>query len=399
MRSASLLALLSLFTLAAGCGSDGDDAATNVSPPDGAGADGGAGDGGASGASAFAACGGAIVDSAGVVNAAEYARQARLWDRATIDCRLGPKFAELHGAAEDPRPTAYEPPHQVPTGEKYLCPRYELSGTCTGTCDYGSTSGQVLYAPDGADGAGVERVQSYAYEHGMICESILAGGWLGGPRPEPALKTWADRVGRPVRLPNGLAQTELMETNGGIMIFPDGLVGATGNQHGSASKPYVQLPPNKVPTAVAVSTYNEFAFVTVWDTDAIKGQIAVFALLSDAPASFSIPYFALPNEGAFLRIQLLGYVDLPDLQTPTAIAVSGDNGNTPGGHTPGTELGNQKDPTKNFLTSLDARAILAREDNERRVPMAGQAIVASRWEGKITLLDLRPLAQFVSRRR
>lgn len=49
------------------------------------------------------------------------------------------------------------------------------------------------------------------------------------------------------------------ETNAGIMIFPDGLVGATGNQTAGDSKPYLELPANKVPTSVALTLYNEFA--------------------------------------------------------------------------------------------------------------------------------------------
>jgi hypothetical protein len=72
-----------------------------------------------------------------------------------------------------------------------------------------------------------------------------------------------------------------------------------------------------------VSTYNEFAFVTVWDTEAVKGEIAVFALRADKPEAFSIPYFALPNEAGFQAIHLMGYIDLPDMKTPTAIAMSG----------------------------------------------------------------------------
>jgi hypothetical protein len=390
--------LVALVAVALACG--GGDAGSSGGPTE---ADGGAdsptsGGGGPPGPEStgrFATCGGAIVDANGGVDPAEYRKQARLWDRATIDCRLGPKYADLEGAKDDPRPTAYEPAHQPAPSGKYLCQTFELSGACSGNCDYGSTSGQVLYAPDAVDGTGVERVQNYAYESGRICESFQSGGWLGGPRPEPALKTWSDKAGRPIRVANGFAQTEFQETNGGIMIFPDGLVGATGNQNGTDGTPYVQLPPNKVPTAVALTTYNEFAFVTIWDTDAIKGQVAIFVLRSVKPESFSIPYFALPNEGSFHDIQLLGYVDLPDLKTPTAISVSGDNGNTPGGHTPGTEYGNQTDPTRNFLTSTSARAALAREDYERRVPMAGQAVIASRWENKVTFLDLRPLAQFV----
>jgi hypothetical protein len=62
---------------------------------------------------------------------------------------------------------------------------------------------------------------------------------------------------------------------------------------------------------------------------------------------------------------------------------------------PGFEYGSQTDPTKNIMTSADARIALSREDYERRVSMAGQAVILSRWENEITFLDLRPLAQFV----
>ena len=148
---------------------------------------GSAGGGGAGAPGSFADCGGRIVDSqTKTVNADEYRRQARLWDRATIDCRLGPKFVELHPGDADARATAYEPEHKQATGG-YLCPRYELSGTCSGNCDYGSTAGQVLYAPDDSAGTGVDRIQNYAYEKGVICESIQSGGWLGGPHPDPGL--------------------------------------------------------------------------------------------------------------------------------------------------------------------------------------------------------------------
>lgn len=345
----------------------------------------------------FAACGGAIFDpESGEVNVEEYKKQALLWDRETIDCRLGPKYTELDPVDAEPRPTAWEPEHIVAADPKYLCPTYELSGECAeGKCDYGSTAGQVLYAPDAVNGTGVDRIQNYAYENGRICESIQQGGWLGGPSPDPGLPTWTQALGRPVLLPNGFSQTEFWQTNAGIMIFPDGLIGATGNQTAGDTKPFFQFPANKVPSAVAVSTYNEFAFVTVWDTDAIKAQVAVFALRSVEPKAFSIPYFALPNEAGFVAIHFMGYVDLPDVIAPTAIAVSGDNGNTPGGHVPGYEYGNENDPNKNIMTSQTARDGLAREDYERRVPMAGQIVVASRWENMVTFLDMRPLAQFV----
>lgn len=376
-----------------GSGPDGSESGSESGSASGS-ATGTTGDPPASGP--FAACGGAIFDAeSGELNVEEYKKQARLWDRETIDCRLGPKFGELEPVDAEARPTAWEPPHTVAADPKYLCQTYELSGACEGSCDYGSTSGQVLYAPDEVNGTGVDRIQNYAYENGRICESIQQGGWLGGPHPDPGLTTWTQALGRPVLLPNGFAQTEYVQTNAGIMIFPDGLLGATGNQTSGDTKPFFQFPAHKVPSAVAVSTYNEFAFVTIWDTDEIKAQLAVFALRSDKPEAFSVPYFALPNEAGFAAIHLMGYIDLPDIKTPTAIAVSGDNGNTPGGHVPGFEFGNQNDPTQNIMTSQTARDGLAREDYERRVPMAGQIIIASRWENKITLVDMRPLAQFV----
>ncbi|HET6582355.1 MAG TPA: hypothetical protein VFG69_02885 [Nannocystaceae bacterium] len=335
----------------------------------------------------FAACGGAIFDSNGVLVAGEYEHQARLWDRDTIDCRLGPDFATLHPDAVDERPIAWEPPHQAnPAG--YLCKTFELSGDCGEGCDYGSTAGQVLYAPDDELDPGVDRVQTYGYESGHICESPVSGDWLQGPHPDAGVVAWSAALGRDVRLANGFAQSEMHETNAGIMIFPDGLVGATGNQTAGDSKPFLELPANKVPTSVAVTLYNEFAFVTLWDTDVQQGQIAVLALRATAPEAFSVPYFGLPNEGGFQNIQLLGYIDLPDMRTPTAISANGNNGRTPGGHVIGFEFGTMMDdPT--------VRQAFARDDYERWVPTQGHAVVISRWEGKATFIDLSPLFQFV----
>ena len=43
----------------------------------------------------------------------------------------------------------------------------------------------------------------------------------------------------------------------------------------------VQLPPGKVPTAVAVTPGNEMAQVDVWDVNELKGQMGVIALGSN----------------------------------------------------------------------------------------------------------------------
>ena len=120
---------------------------------DGGGGDGGGGHGGDQSTggghhspAAFAECGGKIFDDSGKFDAAEYAKQARLWDRAAIDCRLGPKFDFYHpGDKDDERPTAPLLP-RTPNGAVYLCP--EFNHDTPGPAGYGSTSGQVAYAPD-----------------------------------------------------------------------------------------------------------------------------------------------------------------------------------------------------------------------------------------------------------
>jgi hypothetical protein len=150
-----------------------------------------------------------------------------------------------------------------------------------------------------------------------------------------------------------------------------------------------------VPTSVFVTGYAEFALVTIWDTDALKGQLAVFALRADSPPAFSIPYFALPNEAGFVGIHLLGYLDLPDMAAPTYVAASGNNGMTPGGHAIGNEFASTTDPAQNIATSETARMAFARNDYERWVADTGHAVVLSRWENKVTFVDLRPLYQFV----
>jgi hypothetical protein len=386
-RTSTLVTVLAIVA----CGGD---SATGSS----SGSSGSSGASGSSGtvspATFFDACGGRIVDPAsGAVDPAEYKVQARKWDRATIDCRLGPKYADLNGAKDDPRPVAWARPHQSGTG--VLCKTFELQGTCSGNCDFGSTSGQALYADDDPSLLGVYRVQTYGYERGVICESPQTGGYLGGPHPDPGVVAFAKAAGEPVRLPNGFSQTEMRETNAGIMIFPNGVVGATGNQTAGASYPSFRLPPSKVPTAVAVTSYNELALVTVWDTDAVKAQIAVFVLRADSPAAFSVPYFGLPNEAGFKNIQLLGYVDLPDMKTPTAIAASGDNAATQGGYVPGFDFGSQTNPAKNILTSQAARDVFGKVSNDQFVATSGYAVVASRWEGIVSFVDLKPIYQLI----
>ena len=351
-------------------------------------------------ASFFDACGGKIFDSAGNVSVDEYRRQARLWDRATLDCRLGPKFADLHpGDSDSNRPTAPELP-LTPHAGATLCPQFNHD--TKGPAGFGSTSGQVGYAPSDGNDPGMDRLQTSGWEGPGECFQPLQGGWLGGPHPDPAITGW--QKSQPMLgVPIAKGRTEYAETGDGVVIFSSGFIGTTGTQTSGGTHPSIVLPPNKVPTAVAVTNFNELALVTVWDVDTQKGQVAVIALHAQSPPSFSIKLFCAPNEGGFDAMQLLGYVDLPELRAPTAIAVAGNNR---GHNGPWVQSGTHayqgvgtifSDLSFAAMTSNDASSVWTSDPTKGYgfFGSAGGAIIAGKWENKVTFLDLTPLFAFV----
>lgn len=345
----------------------------------------------------FDACGGKIISSSGAVNADEYRAQAATWDRATIDCRLGPGFAHYHpGEADAARPMAEDVP-LIQRGGGYLCPQFTSS--TPGPAGYGSTSGQVAYAPDDASDPGLDRLQTVGWEGSGKCFQPLQGGWLGGPHPDPAITQWGSAVAGAV--PIAKARTEYHETGDGIVIFSNGVIGTTGTQTSGSSKPTLQLPPERVPVAVAVTNFNELALVVVWNTERLTSELAVIALRAPHPGAFSIDLFAAPNEGGFTAMQLLGYIDLP-LVAPTAIAAAGNN---MGHNGPWVQSGTYAykgigsifdDLSYAHMRAHEARWVWTTEPMEGQALFGtgGGAIIASPWENKV-VVDLAPVFQFV----
>ncbi len=406
MKSVSMLTALSaLVVLASGaCSSSPSSSSAGGGATGGGGHSSGPGSGGGASDVPFAACGGKIYDAQGAFDPAEYKRQAGLWTRAAIDCRLGPKFDHYHPGDDDKgRKTAPLVP-LTPHDGGFLCPAFDQD--TPGPAGYGSTSGQVGYAPDDPKDPGLDRLQTVGWEGAGQCWQPLQGDQLGGDHPDAALAGWLT-AGLAVGVPIAKARTEHGETGDGVVIFSNGLVGTTGTQTSGSSHPTVELPKSKVPTAVSVTNYNEFALVTVWDTDASKAQIAVFALRANQPTSFSIHLFGAPNEGGFDAMQLLGYVDLPDdFRTPTAISATGNNTQR-NGH---PWIDDPSDPHAyqgigTMFTDLSYAAMSANsalwvwesdpKTGEGLFGDAGGAIVASAWEDKVAFVDLAPLFAFV----
>lgn len=353
-----------------------------------------------------AACGGRIVDPiTGEIDVEEYLAQARRWDRATIDCRLGARWSDVHAADEpDTRPDLWEPPvdpAKVCGGENTMH-TYEFGPpNCDNACDqpsdsFGSVSAQVVYAPDDPSDPGVDRILTHAWEMRRI--AVRPQPATGGSHPDPGIASarWPS-LGFADPHPFALARAPFAGNwaNGAMTLFADGFVGPLMTRTSgvpAGSEVGFRFPDNLAPTAVAMTTMNEFALVTLWDLDTQTGKLAVFAMHGNFPANGSSTwwYIALPNGGGFSAMKLLGYVDLP-IATPTSIsAVSNGYRDSPHDHWV-MGLGD--------IGIIDADGCIADVgahfdrggDLSHVVASSGYAMIASRWEDQVAFVDLTPL--------
>jgi hypothetical protein len=228
---------------------------------------------------------GTIFNDQGAIDPERYALEARSWDATAIAARLGPDFAQLQPEAEDDRPTLYQQsPKPLPGGFARINP-WELGEAPAPDGDYWSESGQVGYVPDEPDtNAGLDRIAVYAYNSKVFALSPRLDWASGKPRSDPQTRN-ANYVainGTVPMQPVGMARGSGLTQNEALVIYRDGLLGVAGTQTSRAGhhRPYpgLKFPKNKVPTAIAISTSNEFALITIWDTDTLTGQLAVVAL-------------------------------------------------------------------------------------------------------------------------
>jgi hypothetical protein len=341
----------------------------------------------------------------GSVDTARYQAMAADMSLVGVNQRLGPDFAYFHGAANPTRPTVYQP-----HGDGI----YEYLGHQP-SIYFGGTAGDILYVPTdptnyGADCArfswffegGIGGAQYY---HWMQLAPLIDLARLDGnawftnrpnaslkpDRDGPGLNSWATASGglTNLRHPLATARAKGQWSNCGIMIFPNGLIGATGYLNHDEHWPFAKLPANKIPTAVAMTPNNEFALITIWDTSLIKGQVAVVAMEARAPgmAYHEWWYAGMPSAGTYTRLKILGYVDLP-FKAPSAIAASGDITRWLGVG----DIHDERLTTQAIRDLWNTSSIANGKDH--RACSAGFAVVASRAENQVAFLDLEPLYQY-----
>ena len=343
----------------------------------------------------------AKLDRAGIL------RELTDFSLAGMHKRLGPDYAFYHPrTAAVPAAQAGETPALQGKEEKfpeiYMPPvkegakgrRYEIGGPWTKQAgDFSSTQGQILYVPDA--GFGVDRVTIIEWSNGCFSERPEPP-WWGGFRPEPESKKWlrasGGHPGAPVFMARGMANW----ANNGIIVFSSGMLGIAGTCTAKGGEVTFQFPQNKIPTAISVTNKNEFALVTVIDTEQMKGQVAVLALESSAKKTgfaheWHEDHPALCNVAMFTGFKLLGYVDLPGILAPTGICAVG-NATTSRLNGPD---GNQDMLSHFDLSKQNIRDKFYKGDNAAFACSAGFAVVICKYEEKVIFLDLQPLFERV----
>jgi hypothetical protein len=189
-----------------------------------------------------------------------------------------------------------------------------------------------------------------------------------------------------------------------LTAFQNGVIGSTGSNTAN-NRTTTKLPANKVPTGIAMTNDSEFALVTVWDTQAMKGQVAVVALAglcdgctADNPAGWYDwwgewmgLYPGLPNMGDIAFMKILGYVDLPGMTAPTEIAVTTGLDQFHSLSVNGVFVGRVNSPLTSYWQTFASGG-----DNYGKYAKGGVAVVISKSEQKAAFIDLKPLFSYVN---
>lgn len=344
---------------------------------------------------------GDIVNAAGRIDPSAYvAMAAKLSTDEGIAYRYGAAAGAVnppptwHKRADNPKPSC------IPEGGDW-----QVGNVNCDPGDYFSNSGNVLFVADNpAARVGVSDFKLLIQSYNTLSQ-----------RPEATSLDDDQAVRAGTRAP--VAASRCYGRPGwclvSIVAYQDGKL-VTGNG-GNTGRNYAttQLAANKIPTGIAVTNSNEFALVTVWDTAALKGQIAVVALAGmcngctpSQPGTgnywgeWSAAYPGLPNLGNTAFMKVLGYVDLPEsMRAPTEITAT--TGWDPWANVMRDAGGNQTSanalPLSNetnrqsFISPQGTNGVF---DNTRTYAKGGIAVVVSKSEKRAAFVDLKPLFDY-----
>lgn len=338
-----------------------------------------------------------IFDDHGRLDPARYRALALAFASAeAVDYRFGSDATAYHPTPED-FPTVYKPDdHEFRHPPDHPSSTYQIGGPWElDPGGYNSSAGQVLFVPDAPADLGVFGVAFLDVSQNVVSERPERPWYYpADPRDvgltyESSLAMHGGTLGRPVALAR--ARTTDEWTQDAIVAFDDGFLMSTGtHSSGGNSNVSAQLPAGLVPTAIALTTNNELALVTVWDTIHLRGGLAVISLAGPATPGFwgdwNQLYPGLHSYGLFGFMKVLGVVELPGMVAPIAVSAAADIR---------WPMIGAPDPSELDLSDPATRARFASGDLRERYARAGYAVVLSRSERRVAFVDLQPLFQSI----
>jgi len=379
-----------------------------------------------------------VLNPDGTVNSIEYSKVAQTAD---YDYKFGPKYIYFHPTAESfPTLTSNVNTSVTP-------PEWRFHNRTTipkeGEASYGAYgpwfahSGNLVHRPKNTDGTdnyaanSIKRAAAFSdYHYAQGADPTYWRAFHFGPfwatgqadnfprDPDPAMtdaEVVAASAGAAPYYVAGLERARVKWAIGAAVAFTNGVITVTGTGNDRIYHPYVKMPSNKVPTAIAVAPNNEFIFVTVWDTKTLKGELCTIAVRGREFESDGVTdkfqmykYWGLPNNmnGTGLTLKILGYTAL-GISTPNALSVcfnasrwdtnrmyfyrlaaSGEKRYT-------GDLSSQAERDMwSGVTVLDTTLY---SPEYHQVANYGYVAVSSRTENKVVLVDIAPLLQFYRR--
>lgn len=279
--------------------------------------------------------------------------------------------------------------------------------------DYSSSYAQVAYVYNSSVSdsvPGVDGIQTLIQAHGV---------WGGQPQlywavsyghaghPTVTLCTAcgsSDPYGvpqQPVAVTRAYGASEAAGCS--YMVFQNGQV-ACGEGGNTAQDFYYfkPFPTSFTPTAASVTNNGEFLLVTGWNTATYQGQLAVIAIGSSQPYGtfwyyeWAETYPGFRNYSLPSFSKLLGIIDLPGMTAPTAVEAVGNwvhNGNAwlPGQLQPGQFPLSVQLNWSCFAIDRKRPCSQSNTGGASLYDTGGFALVASRYERKVLLMDLTPL--------
>jgi len=351
-----------------------------------------------------------IFDGNGDFNSNAYVNAAKAYGTsAMIPERFGNPWTAYHPKITAATWTQASNIKNIGSGNPYDVSYYSRGVPCVTPDDFSSNYAQVAYVTDssiagsipGVDGIQTLRKGYCVWEGLPQLYWAMGGGGNGHPTVmlRPDIVSQHDPYGmpqQPVEVTRAYGASEWAACS--YMVFQSGQV-ACGEAGNTGGDPYYfkPFPANFVPTAASLTNNGEFLLVTGWNTDTHHGQLAVVAIGSSRPAGTFWSYEWTETYPGFRGYslpvfnKLLGIIDLPAMAAPTAIEAVGNWVYHPGAFLPGSRVPGQfplSDPAnwQCFVNGLCQGMYDTR----------GFALVASRYERKVLLVDLTPLFKTIS---